>query len=280
MGIKDILVQVDHTERAMVRIDLATALAREHESHLTGLAINRVPYVPGYIEGSTPASVLTTLAERTREANETAEKNFRDRCDRAGISAEWREIEPYGDAARLVGQHARYVDLVIVGQGDPDADNPLHSVDFVDKLVLNTGVPVVVVPRFGTFKKLGERILLAWNGSREGARALKDALPLMNGQTNVTVMQVNPPGNTHAERDMESVDIAAHLARHGIKVEAAQIVAEDMKVGDMLLSRAADYGADLIVMGAYGHSRLSELVLGGVTRYILRHMTMPVLMSH
>ena len=134
----------------------------------------------------------------------------------------------------------------------------------------------------GTFETVGRNVIIAWNNSRESARAVADALPLLTGAERVTILALNPKGGVELDGhgDVPGADIALHLARHDVNVDAAQLVTEDVSVADMLLSRAADEGADLLVISAYGHSRLGELVLGGVTRSILAHMTLPVLMSH
>jgi len=145
-------------------------------------------------------------------------------------------------------------------------------------LALGVGRPVLIVPRYGTFETVGERVLVAWNGSREATRAVHDALPLLKLASSVTVLSIDPEHDT-GDR-IPGADIALHLARHGVAAEGMSTVGLDISVGDLLLSRAADLGADLIVMGAYGHSRVRELVLGGATRHILQHMTVPVLMSH
>jgi nucleotide-binding universal stress UspA family protein len=138
----------------------------------------------------------------------------------------------------------------------------------------------LVVPYAGRFERIGERVLVAWNASREAARAVSDSLPLLSRAKSVTVMAVNPKSGPNAHGDVPGADIALFLARHGIKTEATQVFADDVDIGDMLLSRAADLGTDLLVMGAYGRSRLTELMLGGATRQILSEMTIPVLMSH
>jgi nucleotide-binding universal stress UspA family protein len=174
--------------------------------------------------------------------------------------------------------HARYADLTVVGQGIDLKDAP-HDLAFLpEELALGVGRPVLVVPRYGTFETFGERVLIAWNGSREATRAVHDALPLLTRATKVTVLSIDPEPDSGAR--VPSADITLHLARHGVSAEADSTVALDMAVGDMLLSRAADLGANLLVMGAYGHSRVREMVLGGATRHILQHMTVPVLMSH
>jgi nucleotide-binding universal stress UspA family protein len=125
---------------------------------------------------------------------------------------------------------------------------------------------------------VGERVLVAWNGTRESTRAVHDALPMLVRAHSVAVMEVNPkPDETPR---IAGADMATHLARHGVRAEVSSIVADEIDVGDAILSRGADLGADLVVMGAYGHSRLREFAFGGVTRHVFKHMTVPVLMSH
>ncbi len=137
-----------------------------------------------------------------------------------------------------------------------------------------------MVPYIGARQEMGRNVLVAWNGSREATRAVNDALPILERADKVTVLAVNPGKNGNDHGDIPSADIALHLARHGVKAEASQTVSDELEVGSIILSRISDLGADLVVMGAYGHSRMRELMMGGVTRDLLRHMTVPVLMSH
>jgi nucleotide-binding universal stress UspA family protein len=145
---------------------------------------------------------------------------------------------------------------------------------------MGAGRPVLIVPYVGTFKTLGQRVLVAWNASREATRAVNDALPLLERASSVRVLSVNPRRGIAGHGPIAGADMSLHLARHGVRVEAAAVNTDDVRVDDMLLSQAADAGADLIVMGAYGHSRLGEYVLGGATRHLLRQITVPVFMSH
>jgi nucleotide-binding universal stress UspA family protein len=189
---------------------------------------------------------------------------------------EWR-VEEDG-ILETTGLHGRYFDLTVVGQGI-DLDDPTGALTVLpEELALSIGRPVLVVPRYGTFPALGDHVLVAWNASREAARAVNDALPFLRRAQRVTVLSVDP--GDHPDQRIPSADITLHLARHGVNAVAAQTRSADISVGDTLLSRAADIEADLIVCGAYGHSRLREMVLGGATRHLLQHMTVPVLMSH
>ena len=221
---------------------------------------------------------MQEMEQRHRAAAEAAAKKveteFQDACSRSGITSEWRLAE--GDTAEMGVLHARYADLAVAGQIDPENPPPGSAARLPEQLALASGRPVLIVPYAGKYDSVGRRVLVAWSRTRESARALNDALPILKQADQVAVLSINP------DRDgtLPGADIALHLARHGVKAEATSTVAEDIDIGNTLLSRAADFGSDLIVMGCYGHSRARELIMGGATREILRHMTAPVLMSH
>lgn len=277
MGLKDLLVHVDNDPACSSRLDVAVALAAKHGAHLTGLhALGWPPQLPGYVEVQLPPNFLEEQQRQLEELARQAEERFHDRARRRGIRGEWRVDT--GDIVRITKLHARYADLTVVGQGRDLANAPYDLAFLPEELALGVGRPVLVVPRYGTFETVGERILIAWNGSREATRAVHDAIPLLKLATKVTVLSIDPENDSGPR--VPSADIALHLARHGVAAEAASTVGLDIGVGDLLLSRAADLGVDLIVMGAYGHARVREMVLGGATRDILQHMTVPVLMSH
>lgn len=185
--------------------------------------------------------------------------------DDGGIAVEWRQ----GEAAALP-LHARYADLTVVGQ-------PHNGSNLAETLVLNVGRPALVIPWAGVFPTLGERILVAWNASREACRAVHDALPLLVRARIVRILVVEDSDSRHGE--VPGADIALHLSRHGVAATCEQVEARGMETGDMLLSCAADDACDLIVMGAFGRSPLHEALTGGTSRHLLRHMTVPVLMS-
>ncbi len=145
---------------------------------------------------------------------------------------------------------------------------------------MQSGRPVLVVPRAGTFASVGERVLVAWKESRESARAVADALPFLRKASKVRVVTVGAGGEEDVREALADKGIAAWLALQGVECDVRREVAEDVDAGNLILSRAADFGADLVVMGAYSRPRLSEVVLGGVTRLMLETMTAPVLMSH
>lgn len=272
MAFKDLLVHIDNSKACGKRIEAALRLAREHEAHLAALYVIPLLNIPSYAEAQVPAEVIETQRRAARADAAAAEKAFNQAARKAGATAEWRCVEE--DFVQALTVHARHADLTVIGQTDLSDERAIPGL--AEAVALNAGRPVLVIPYIGAAATLGERMLIAWNASREAVRAVNDALPLLQRAKKVTVLSVNPPGGVA----IPGADIALHLARHGVKAEADHVEAHDIAVGDMLLSRAADKAVDLIVMGAYGHSRLRELVLGGATRHLLRHMTVPVLMSH
>jgi len=278
MSFKDLLVQVDDTKPCGARLDLAARLARDFGAHLVGVYAFPSYNISAYLAGQIPPEILAAQEEIKRESAEKVRAAFETRMNAAGVNAEWRSVE--GDPARVITLHARYVDLAIVGQTDPE-DNASELYSHVpEEVVLAAGRPVLVIPYAGRFERFGERIMVAWNASRESTRAVADAMPMLERAKHVTVLAINPKGGEAGHGDVPGADISLNLARHGVKAEAARVTAEDIDVGNILLSRAADDGADMLVMGAYGRSRIREVVMGGATRELLRHMTVPVLMSH
>jgi nucleotide-binding universal stress UspA family protein len=284
MGLKDILVHVDDRRGHEARLDVAVGLARRHEAHLTGLFVIEPVSFAGSVSPGGADFAQVELLQAVEDQHEKARRalgerlgsDFRKRADDAGVLAEWRIV--HGDPSERVTLHARYADLTIVGQSDPDAPSSRSAVP--EAVLLGSGRPVLVVPYIGATQTVGQHVLVAWNATREAARAMNDALPLIASNGRVTVLAINPARGIGSEGDLPAADIAHHLARHGITAEAGHATAEDVAVGDVILSRAADMDADLIVMGGYGHSRAREFVLGGATRTLLAHMTVPVLLSH
>jgi nucleotide-binding universal stress UspA family protein len=204
---------------------------------------------------------------------------FEQAAQRRGISAEWRAPTDGEEADPAL--HARYADLAILGQRNPAADDDaVIGRPRPEHVTLASGRPILVVPYAGRFATVGRNIVVAWNASREAARAVADAMPLLASAEAATVLAVDPQIGPGAQGDVPGADIALHLARHGVKVQIERTVSAEVPIGEVLLSRLSDLGADLLVMGAYGHSRTRELLLGGATRSILASMTVPVLMSH
>jgi nucleotide-binding universal stress UspA family protein len=260
---------------------VATTLAEQFGAHLAGLYPLPTPQPPrhlGYYDPALLDPFFAELRERVREASDRTRSRFEHAARAHGISAEWREIPEGPEADPAL--HARYADLTILGQLDPDgAENELIR-PRPEQVTLGSGRPVLIVPYAGHFGRVGRRVVISWSATREAARAVSDAMPLLIAADLVTVLTIDPRDGSDGHGELPGADISRHLARHGVKTEIERTVSAGLPVGEVLLSRAADLGADLIVMGAYGHSRARELLLGGVTRSLLRSMTVPVLMSH
>jgi nucleotide-binding universal stress UspA family protein len=277
MTFKDLVVVVDEQKNCAERIDVAVRLASACGGHLTGLHVRSPFEVEPALFSRLPLEVRDTQERIAREEADHAQALFEQRVRACGgeLSTEWRGVR--GDPGEIVPVHARYADVTVLGQTDPDSPGPR---DLPERVLMSSGRPALIVPYAGTFPTLGQRVMVAWDAGREAARAVGDALPILERAASVRVVSINPRGTPAGHGPTPGADIALHLARHGLRVEASTVTADDLRVDDMLLSLAADFGADLIVMGGYGHSRLGELVLGGATRHILRQITIPVLMSH
>lgn len=277
MSYRTILVHTDSSSRCQVRVELACQLARRFGAHVIGLNALSAVYVPGYAVSLGGGQVfIESQKSFAAEQAAQAEALFKQAVARADVaSAEWRASKE--DAPGVVAMHARYADLVVIGQHCPSVMLNVDA-DFAERVVIAAGRPVLLVPYAGSFPTLGRRVLIAWNATREATRAVTDAIPLLRQAELVQVTAFRLQRGAHGEEP--GADIALFLTRHGVRVEVKADYAEDIDVGNELLSRAADMSADLIVMGAYGHSRLKEMVLGGATRTILDTMTVPVLMAH
>ena len=278
MSFKDLLVHVDASKHCGVRLRLAASLAHEFGAHLTGLYAMAPTSISPFLADQFPSAALDEMHARAAQHRDVARDLFGECTARAKPSVDWLEVR--GDAAEAVAMYARYADLAVLGQVDPEEVGRGAQIDLPERVLTASGRPVLMVPYAGTFETLGERVLVAWNASAQAARAINDALPLLARAKRVVILTIHPEGGDRGHGDGPGADIAQHLARHGVKAEANHSAADNVDVGDLLLSRAADEGADLIVMGVYGHSRLRELVLGGVSRHLFEHMTVPVFMSH
>jgi len=278
MSYKDLLVHVDNARNCPNRVDIAVQIATDNDAHLTGIYVMSRPHIPQFIQAHIGEEVLEAQRQSGLAAAKKAEEIFSTAAERAGIKYEWRVVE--GDLFESIRLHTRYSDMVIMGQYNEDEASGDGAESLIDRLVLSAGRPVLVIPYIGAYETIGKRVMVAWDAGRLAARAVNDAIPLMQNAKVVEVMAVNPKEAKDGHSDTPGSDICLHLARHGINADAEHVISNEVDPGNMLLSRAADQSTDLIVMGAYGHRRLRELVLGGVTHHILKHMTVPVLMAH
>ena len=274
---KTLLVHYDAGRTAAARLETAIQLAGAFDAHVTCLYA-----LSAYPAPSRAAEVGSVFVEAQKRAQaemlQAARRGYDECLRRTGYQkAEWRATPE--DALGAVALHARYADLVVIGQQNPDWPSGVHR-EFERDAPIGIGRPLLVVPYAFERRPIGHKVLVAWNASREAARAVSDALPLLKRASHVQVIAFRPHAAGGAHGEEPGADVAWYLARHGVKVTVSRHDAPEIDVGNQLLSRAFDLSADLIVMGAWGHSRLHELVLGGVTRTLLDSMTVPVLMAH
>jgi nucleotide-binding universal stress UspA family protein len=277
MSYKTIVVHCDASADGIHHVKAASELAERFGAHLVGLHAKPPFETAVYFDGGIPMGPLLEAFEKGVAADEKAAHATFDKATKGHLPAEWRPVEGFADGELSVG--ARYADLIVVGKTDRKNITPTPG-DLPEVVALATGRPVLVVPPVPSAEPPGRIVMLCWNASRESARAASDALPFLIAADEVIVMVVDPHVSPEGHGPEPGADVATWLARHGVKVRVQRDIAADSDVGNVILSRAADLGVDLIVTGVYGHSRLREMVLGGVSRTLLSSMTVPVLMSH
>jgi len=275
--IKDIVVNLSVGAGGGPAGDFAVSVASALEAHLTGIAFVYDPIVPVSGSGYIPAEVIESQQADNQAAANAAIDRFAAATARAGLSAEPLTLgASFPGAGDQFGRIARRFDLAIVGQAEPDTSAVEEMI--AESTLFDSGRPMIVVPYIQKSPLQLDRVMACWDGSRQAARAIADAMPLLERAGQVELVIVDKERGKKDE--IEGADMGQHLARHGLKVDVNRIAGGDIDVADALLSHAADSSANFMVMGGYGHSRLREFVLGGVTHAILRSMTVPTLMAH
>lgn len=270
---KTILTYLSSPQSAPLVSEVSAYLADKHRAHLAG--VHHSARISLY--GGIPSDVLAQHNHKQREAAEAIEQAFRAAASSRNLEQEWRhkamrDTEVMGD----IIEQGRLADLVVAcGNDDEDPLASFHDVPV--RLVMETGRPVLLVPAKGSFQTIGERVTVAWNHSRESARAAFDALPLLKAASEVQILAVN---STKDGATQPGADLAASLVRHGVNAKTALANSTSSSDGEALLRSVADHGSDMLVMGCYGRPRFLEFVMGGVTKHVLAHMSVPVLMAH
>ncbi|MGE5547966.1 MAG: universal stress protein [Solirubrobacterales bacterium] len=270
MSYKDILVHLDGGERDPLRVEAALALAERFGGRLTGLFARSEHYGP------------SVVARRGSEAFEAAarhsEEQFQAATAGSRVPSRWWRLA-HGEPGHVVAEtaaSARFFDLVVLGQNHEDKDAPE---ELVEQVIMQSGRPVLVLPAVGSYPSIGSNVIVAWNAGREATRALHDAMPLIEQAGNVELLTIRPRKIEAGDQPLPPLGILDHLTAHGVKVVREVLAGEDIGIMDLLLSRAFDQGADLLVMGAHAGYHL-PFFKGGGTRHILKHMTLPVLMAN
>jgi nucleotide-binding universal stress UspA family protein len=276
--IKDLVVHLAAGPKPDPAGPFAISIAQAFGAHVSGVAFSYDPVIPPTIMGTIPASLIESQRAENDAAANKARATFDAAAERAGVSADSRVLNASlpGSADRF-GAIARRFDLAVVGQGEPGVLADAQEL-VAEGALFSSGRPVVMVPYIQKDGLKLDRVMVCWDASRAAARAVGDALPLLQKAKTIEVVIV--ASDRPKSDEIPGADIGQHLARHGLKVDVKRIVATDTDVANTILSHAADSSADFIVMGGYGHSRLREFILGGATRGIMSSMTVPVLMSH
>lgn len=275
--IKDIVVNLTFDSARDVARDYAVSIADTFKAHLAGVVFDYEPVYPAVFANAGVAAFIEDERAENKQAAEAAIAKFGEATRQAGISSALEMFEAsIGGAAAQFAEMARRFDLSVVAQNEPDKGSAKDLL--IESALFESGRPVVIVPYIQKNSLKLDRVLVCWDRSKSAARAAADAMPFLERATHVTLLTVVGKHGKHDEPT--GAVMADHLKRHGLKVDVERIVSSDPDVASAILSFAADSAASFIVMGGYGHSRLREFVLGGVTRGMLTTMTVPTLMSH
>ena len=279
MTIKNLLIHLDHSKGCRNRLETAFALAREFDAAIEGLFVIPNYIVPSYVEAQISVDVMADVSEKAIARAKITLDDYLGLAQEAGVAMRGEVHE--GQVIAVLREHSKYADLMLLGQDDPE-DPECLSYGLADALLFEGGCACLVVPHSGPVKTPGKRVLVTWNASRESARALREAMPLLRGAETVVALSSEPDAydSDLANGHPHAAALADFLSSHGIESISSGIADPDIGTGDAIIGQAAEMDADLIVMGAYGHARLREIILGGVTRDLLKLAPVPVLLAH
>jgi nucleotide-binding universal stress UspA family protein len=284
MSFKTIMVLLNDSGQTQKLLDASSAIARQHDSHLIGLYV--LPAAKIYSDVGMLAAPIYFEGYRDlfKAKLDTVRRDFEVKSKQDSLKIEWRVVDSiYPDIAESAISNARCADLIITSQIDAGPEGNIEQ-DLTERLIMESGRPVLIIPRAGHFSPAGEGIVekavIGINGTRESARAMFEALPLLKRVKETRLVWVDPYKQSDEAGEVPGAEEAVVLSRHGLKAVAEPMMTDGRNAGEGLLMRASDLGADLLVMGAYAHSRMREFVFGGATRHVLEHMTIPILMSH
>ncbi|MDP9138958.1 MAG: universal stress protein [Pseudomonadota bacterium] len=279
MAYKTILVSLNELDRLDTLLGTASALAREHGAHVTGVYVVPSPAVYPAVGPYVIPEVYDGLTRHFEDQRQSVKAKFDGAMAGNGLSSQWLEVRAVAPSiSESVGEAARCADLVIASEIDRQGKNGVE-LDFIENLIVHSGSPILVLPHKGAAAPGFERIICGYDGNKEAGRAIREAVPLLRKANDVRVVWVDPPKQQDAG-PAPGADMAEMLVRHGVKATAESMPTGGLNAAEALAVKARELGAGLIVMGAYGHTRLREFVLGGATRYALHHMSVPLFLSH
>lgn len=279
VDIKNLLIHLDHSKGCQNRLRTAFTLARDFDAEIMGLFVVPDYIVPSYVEAQISVDLISDVTEKAIARAEETLAGYRRLASEAGVKMQAHVVE--GQIIPILREHSKYADLLLLGQDQPD-DPDNASYGLADALLFEGGCACLVVPHSGKLAAPGKRVLLTWNASRESARAMREAMPLLTRADTVVMLSSEPDfadadiarGHPHAD------ELARFLKSHGIEAISGGIGDPDIGPSQAILGQAAEMNADLVVMGAYGHARLREIILGGVTRDLLKQSPLPLLLAH
>jgi nucleotide-binding universal stress UspA family protein len=274
--LKDIVVNLSGRAAPDFAADYAISIAAAFRAHVAGISFLYEPIIPDGTLGGVPVDLIELQREENSKSAKAAVSRFEAATKTAGVAAETRTLDAtFGGAATLFAQIARRFDIAVVAQAQ--REHGAAEALMIEGALFESGRPVVVVPYIQKQGLKLDRVVACWDGGRTAARAIADAMPFLERAKAVDILIV---AEERKNDEVTGANMIEHLTRHGVTAQVKRTAKGDVAVGDVILDYVADSGADLVVMGGYGHSRLREFILGGVTRGILGSMTVPVLMSH
>lgn len=278
MTYKTLLTILDVPENAGIAADFAFALAAGHKAHVIGLHAEIISAVPMVAPMEIPDPIaVQALQDMARTEAVTIEQLFHAKATASGGSFEWRSFtSSVGYASQPLLETARSSDLIVAVQPDPASPSDAH-VD-VESFLFESGRPVLMVPYILKTPVPIKRVLIAWNGSKEAARATFDAMPFLEAADSVEILSIDPAENA-SQTPVTGADIVATLIRHGVKATLTTTASAEKTASQVIENRLSDGSIDLLVMGAYTHSRLWQMIFGGTTKTVLKSMTALTLLS-
>lgn len=280
MAYKDLLVHLDDSEACAYRIEAAVALAKRHKAKVSGVALALESTISSYIGFSFPASLIKAQSDIVLASAESAVEKFTKMAADAEVECSSEIIQCSAPKAPVrLSYLARHADLSFMGQPNPDDAGAAFLESLLDGVLFASGRPVYVVPYIGRPKTTIRRAVVAWDGGKKVVRALNDAIPLLQGRGETVILVINPEQRQSVHGAHPGRNIAEHLEKHEVKARVEVQVVTEATPDNIMLNYLSDAGADLLIMGAYGHSKLREKAFGGVTNAIMHQMTAPVFMS-
>jgi nucleotide-binding universal stress UspA family protein len=276
--IRDIMVHLDGSPEDEIRLEHGHAITAAGRAHLIGIFTNLLPDLTVAMPmdgGAAAMQMLTELEDKARQDGDANAKRLTERLASLQVPSELRRLdETFGVLSAKVVEQAHCADLFIATRPYGEADSPVWT-DLVEAVLFGSGRALLLVPPGRHRQGPIQTVLVAWNGSREAARALREGLPFIEQAARTVVLVVDPPSDT-----MPWAEVEGHLARHGVVAEVITAESQDRRVADVILDEARRLSADLVIMGGYGHTRLRELVFGGATRDVLTASESPLLVAH